>query len=443
MKHTRTTGLIFILLAFQFSARAQGHLWTLSECLDYAREHNIGVQRERLKVEEGDVRLNSSKSERLPEVNAVAGEVFSFGNYYSTTGRMEPNPYSGNNNLTYTSGQIEMDVPIFEGLRITNQIKADESALNAVRADLELLEKNLDIKVAGKFLECLYYKGMVEVADSQVKTSTLLVEKAEALVSEGSRPKSEYAEAESQLMSDKYSLTDAEGQYKLKLLDLRKAMNIPPDEEFEIADIDGLPEVPSMIPEEAVEYWPSITAAKARIDQANSLVKVARSKFYPSLSFTAAISTYYVKMFQSDFAFSNFGHQFFSENPNEVLGLSLKIPIFNRFSTRNNVKLAELKVRDMHLELADSKQSISLEMQDAYTKTRVAYDKYLASDRAVEAAKIAMDYAFDSYDAGKGSVYDYQQSRQKYISACNNLLQAKYSYLIYNRILELYRSGSN
>ena len=63
----RMTILVTVLLC-SLSAQAQQGPWSLSDCINYALEHNISVQQGELTVEQREVELNTAQNRRLPTV---------------------------------------------------------------------------------------------------------------------------------------------------------------------------------------------------------------------------------------------------------------------------------------------------------------------------------------------------------------------------------------
>lgn len=434
-----------MLCAFTLPVCAQ-RIWSLDDCIRYAETHSIDVQQRTVEVQQKDIQLSTSKYSRLPEVSAQIGEQLSFGNYNSTTGSMDGRKLDFNSDLSYTTGRLEVAVPIFEGLKVKNQIAADKFSLDAASADLNLARKNIGINIASAYFECLYYKSVVEVASSQVELSRQLVSRAGILVEEGRKPQSELAEAEAQLWDDKYVLIEAQGNYKLARMSLCHKMNLQFTEDFDVVGItsdEGAPTAYAGIYDNVAEIWPSIVAAKARIEQQKAMRNVARSEYFPSLSFHGSLSSFYVGMFNHDLGWGGFSDQFFRNNHNEVLGLHLKIPIFNKMRVRNNVRIADLNIRNMELYLDDARMALQKEIETACTNAFVAYDKYISAEKARSATEISLKYAQESYESGRTSLFEFQQCRQKHMTAQKNALQSKYDYFIRCRILRLYTETSS
>ena len=418
--------------------------WTLDECVQYAQEHNINIQQREVQLKNYELDCNTSQNAWLPQVDAQVGQQFSFGNYNATVGSMNGEQTSVNNNLAYTTGKFGFSMPVFNGFKIKNQIQSDKFNLEAASADLERARKDIGIRIATQYMQCLYYKSMTEVAQSQVDVSRKTLEKAQILFEEGKRPASEKAQAEAILASDQYELVKAEGQQRLALLDLAQLLNLTSAEDFDIAVLDDvqLPEIAEneqAMYESVVEAWPSVVYSKALIEKGKADIEIARAAYYPSLSLVGYVSTFYVDFFNQDLGWGGFGTQFFNNNLNEVIGVHLNIPVFSRMQTRNRLSQAKFNLTDRQLALDEARLALHNEIQTAYTNVSVAYDRYLSAMVAVEAAEVSVNYEQDRYDAGRGTIFDLQQSQQKHVAALHDALQAKYEYLIRNRILDFYR----
>ena len=151
------TILVTVLLC-SLSARAQQGPWSLSDCINYALEHNLSVQQSELTVEQREVELNTAQNRRLPTVSASASENLSFGR-----GLTADNTYS-NSNTTSTSFSLGGNVPVFQGFQITNGIKLSELNLAAATADLEKARDDIRVAVAQAYVQILYNQELLRVA---------------------------------------------------------------------------------------------------------------------------------------------------------------------------------------------------------------------------------------------------------------------------------------
>lgn len=430
------------MLASFFPISASARQWTLEQCIEYAVQNNLSLKKRAIDLQQSNIQLNTSKNSWLPEVRAELGEQLSFGNYNASTGSMDARKSDDNRDLSYATGSLSASINLFNGFKVMNSIKADQFNLDAATADLEQARKDISIQVATQYLQCLYHKGVSEVARLQVELSRSLLERTVRMVEEGKRPLSEQKEFEATLAEDCYTLSESEGNYKLAMLALAQFLNIPADQDFEICEVADYPimtQPADSIYENALNSWPAIIAAKARIEESKYRVKIARSDFYPVLSLGGSLKTFNVNMFNQNLGFGNFGEQFFSNNPNQVIGLQLSVPIFNRMQTRNNVRKAEAALQRQKVELEECNLNLLKEIQTAYANAEIAKEKETAALKSAEAAHVSFIFEQERYESGRGSVYDIQQARQKYFKASRKAVQSKYEYLIRQRILKFYQ----
>lgn len=418
---------------------AHAQTMSLAECVSYALEHNTSIEQRRLAEENQRVQLDNSRNSRLPSLNASLGQGWGFGRSTSREGTTIDRTSSN------TNFQLSTSVPLFTGLRIPNQIKADEFSLKAASENLRLARRNVGVQVATYYLNALYYRGLVDVQRRQLALDQSALDKARALFEAGKRPQSEVATAEAQVALSEHSLTEAVGNETLARLDLMQMLNLDGDvRQFAVQDIDTTNILtstseatasPAALFDEAVATYPSILAAEYNLESSRYQLKVARSGYLPTLSLSASYSNSYNYVYDMDNM--KFGKQL-DLNGSEYVGLSLNVPIFDRFQTRNSMRQARLNIESQNTALIEARQSLSKEIQQAYWNAQKARDNYASAQKANASTSLAYQYEEDRYESGKGTAYDLQQARTRLEKALHDELQAKYEYLMRMKILESY-----
>lgn len=431
--------LFLASLAICFSANAQERM-TLHDCVQFAIDHNISIEQRKLQTQNAEIALNTSKSSRLPAVTASLGQSFGFGRSTSRDGSTVDQTSAN------TSFNIGAQLPIFTGFRIPNQIKADEYSLKAATENLEKAKRDITVSVASYYLQALYYKGLTEIQTRQLELDRDALTKAQALYDAGRKPESEVAAAAAQVAMSEHSLTEAQGNELLARLDLIQLLNMNCDaDKFYVVELDttslmGDMPLPEAVFSYAVETHPAIMAAKYNLETSKHQLNVAKSSLMPSLSLSASYSNSYFHLYDSDFN-SSFGKQL-DLNGSEYVGLSLSIPIFSRFASRNSVRQAKLSVQNYNWALEEARQSLNKEIQQAYWNAAKARDNYFSAQKAAESTTIAYRYEADRYAAGRSTTYDLQSVRTRLEKALHDEIQSKYEYLIRVKILEFY-NGQN
>ncbi|MBO6063840.1 MAG: TolC family protein, partial [Bacteroidales bacterium] len=288
---TKSILLAAALLLSGGAARAQQAPWSLTDCINYALEHNLTVQQSALKVEQQEVELSTAQGRRLPTVNASASENFSFGR-----GLTADNTYS-NSNTTSTSFQLGGNMPIFQGFDINNGIKLSKLNLAAATADLEKARDDIRVAVAQAYVQILYNQELLRVAHEQAEHDAQLLEQVQERLRAGKVSDAEVSAQQATLAQSRQSEIQAEGNLQISLLELTQLLELPSPEGFSIVT----PEVgdpskallmrPEAIYDEAVAVKPAIEAAKLNVDAAELSIARAKGAYLPSLSLSGGLGT--------------------------------------------------------------------------------------------------------------------------------------------------------
>ena len=423
------------MLAASLLPAAAQKQWSLSECIDYALEHNITVKQSALEVGQREIDLDNAKSSRLPGVSASGSQNFSFGR-----GLTADNTYA-NTNTTNTSLSIGASVPLFNGLKISNGIELSKLNLKAATADFEKIREDIKMAVAQAYVQILYDMEIAEVAAEQVRIDSLQVHRLEEMASIGKASTAEVAAQKASLGQSQLTAVQADNNLSLAVLDLTQLLELPSPEGFTVVKPgDGMLSIPLMTPDviyaEAVGIKPVIRAEETRLEAADRNIKLAKGDYLPSLSLSGGLGTNYYT--SSGYTSAKFFEQL-GNNFSQYIGLSLNIPIFSRFSVRNGVKSAKITYDTQKLQLDNAKKSLYKDIQQAYYNALASDGKYNKSLSAVESAREAFSLTEAKYENGKADITEFDQSKTKYMSALSDLAQARYEYMYLRKILDFYR----
>ena len=426
-----------IMLALSASlALVQPHEWTLSECIDYALENNLSIKQSSLNVERNEIAVNTAINSRLPGVSASVGESLSFGR-----GLGDDNVYV-NTNASQTNFSVGADVPVFNGFQIKHNIEQTRLDLKAATADLDKAKDDIRVAVAQAYVQILYNMEILDVAENQVEIDSLQVERLSEMATNGKASRAEVSAQEATLAQSRVSLTQAQANLSLAILDLTQLLELPSPEGFAVVRPDaeavrtGLLMDPEEIYAEAVSFKPQIEAESLRLDSALKNVDIAKSAKLPSLSLSGGLGTNYYKA--NSYTATPFYDQL-SNKFSQYLNLSLNIPIFSRLATRNQIRTARLSVRNQEIQLESAKKQLYKEIQQAYYNAVAAQDKYRSSMVAQQSAKDAFELVRAKYENGKSGITEFNEAKGRFVSAGSDLAQARYSYLYQSRLLDFYR----
>lgn len=443
--------IIVLFAAFMTITMSVQEKWSLRQCIDYAIEHNIEIKQQSLQVEGAKIDLSTSKNSRLPNLNADLGANANFG---MSTMRDNTN---GSFNTFNSSAGVSTSVPVFTGFRITNEIKSKEFDLLSATANLSKARENLELQVTSLYLEVLFKKEIEKIYIEQLGLTSNQLEKTKALVESGKVPRSQEYDMLSQHAKDELNLTMSRNDLDISLLNLSQALNLTEDNKIDVVEpkIDKneiennkasiIP--PSEIYQTAIGIKPHVKVAEYDLESSKSKLKIAKAAYYPTVSFQMGYNTSYSNVFSKikdaqgqsvSYPNESFSSQLRNQS-REYIGLSVSIPVFNRFQTRNNVRSARLNIENSELVLDNVKLALYKEIQQAFQSATAAQAKFTSTEKAFQAAEESYKYAEQRYEIGKLSVFEFNEAQTKLLTSKSEQIQAKYDFVFRAKILDFYR----
>ena len=412
--------------------------WTLRQCIDYAIDHNIGIKQRANQRTQQEYNLSTARNSRLPDLSASASENFSFGRAQTLDGT-----YS-NRNTNNTSFGVGTSVPLFTGFQIPNSIKLSQLNLEAATADLEKAKNDIQMQVAQAYVQILYDMEMAVVARRQISIDSAQVARLDAFVRNGKASQAELSQQQATLSQAVLTATQADNNLQLSILALTQLLELPSPEGFTIKapvlstegntveSIGGA----DAIYAEALTIKPEVQAEQLRLEASERNIDIAKSALYPKLNFNAGLQTNYYKTngFQAEGFFDQMKNNFA-----QYVGLSLSVPIFNRYATRNSIRSAQVDRDNQLLQLDNVKKSLYKEIQQVYYSARAAMSKRESSEAANRSAYDAFALMQAKYENGKANITEFNEAKNNYLKTESDLVQARYELLYQTALLDFYR----
>jgi outer membrane protein len=415
---------------------AQNGGWTLRQCVAHAIENSLTVQRAGNLAEQSKVEVHTAKWARLPNLNGSANQNYSWGRAASPV----DNSYTNTNNST-ANFSLSTNVPLFTGLELPNQYSLSKLNLKAAIEDLNKAKNDMAINVASAYVQVLFNQELATVAKEQVALSKERLNRITRLAEIGKSSPAEVAEAKARVAQDEMSAVQAGNNYSISLLELSQLLELPTPDGFFLASPDEEPDFGKLTPPDAIFVQaltakPEILAAQYRLEGSEKSVRIAQSGYYPKLSFSAGLgsSFYTTKGRAGDDFFTQLDNHF-----NKYLGFSLSVPIFNRFTTRNRVRNAELQRLSYSIRLDETKKGLYKEIQQAWYNAVAAEAKYNSSVVAVAANEESFRLMGEKYENGKATAIEYNEAKLNLMKALSDKIQAKYDYMFRSKVLDFYK----
>ena len=432
MKTNYFLTIILIFCTLQISAQ---RVWTLHECDDTALMNNRNIKQQRLNYKSKVISYNQAKSDRLPNLNASIGQNFNFGRSLSVD-----NTYQNSNSQT-TSFSVSSGVNLYNGFRMKNAIEARQAELMAAGADVQKIEKDIILNVSAAFLQVLQNKELLRNADNQLQITRENMARRKELIEAGKLAQGEIFEIQAQEAKEELSRVQAENQLQLSLLDLAQVLELDHFQDIDVAVPVNLleNELALLSADEvyisALASRPEIRSAQYRLESSLKNIEIARAGYLPSLSLGAQRGTGYYNMSNMP-PNPSFGTQF-SNNISTGVGLSLSIPIFNRYEVKNQVENAKLNVESSKIDIENTKIELRKTIQQAYYNAIAAKNRWESSQKSVTANEESYRFASQKFEVGRANQYEVNLAKTNLSQSISEQTQAKYEYVFRMKILEL------
>lgn len=431
--------LVIVGLIFHFEyGYSQEKKWTLSECIDYAVTHNIEVKQSDNQIQNLKVEKNTLRNSFLPNLNAGASQNFTFGRSLNQNNTYE------DSNIQNSSFSVTTEIPIFAGFKRTASIAQNRFDLLAAEANRTLIENNLSLNVAGAYFQILLNKEIYHIALEQIQLTKEQEACTQLLIENGKAAESQLYDVRAQLADDELTATEAKNSLRLAFLELAQLMELKGHERFDIDSLGREISVPDMLSpvsiyQSALTCMPQIRQAYYTLQSKTKGIRIAKSGYYPTLSFAAGINTNY---YDNGSGLGETFRRQLNNNMQKSLCFTISIPLFDRFSTQNQVRTARIDEDNARLSLENEKKQLYKDIEQAYTDAISAFEKYRSTTKAVAANQEAHRYAMEKYAAGKSTVFEYNEVKMKLANALSQQSQAKYTYLLKDRVLTFYSCSS-
>ena len=445
---------LLVLFAFVLcsNTNAQTKKWTLKECVEYAVENNIQIKQTALDTLISIEIIRASKGNFLPSVSASASQNYNFGSFIGQTGLRISRDSRGNNFV------LNAGVNLFNGFQNINTKKQAELGLESSRLQLDVLKNNIMVFVANNYLNILFNKENLKIAEEQKEITQKQIDQIQELVNSGMRAKVELLDIQAQLAADEANIVNAEIGLESAILSLAQLLQIShigldvEDITVEMPTDELIYSTADEVFEKAVTVRPEIKSAELGIKNSELSTEIAKGSFYPSLRVGGGLGTTYQHS-QGDkdvrplidpndpnniiFVPNGFGEQL-ENNLGYNAGASLSIPIFNGNRTKTSVNRAVVNEKKAAYRLEQEKQTLRSNIETSFTDAKAALNQYLISKASLKAQDAAFINAQQSYELEAINTFEYEQVRTRFVNAQSSLVRAKYNFIFKSKLLEFY-----
>ena len=425
---------------------AQTKQWTLQECIDYAMQHNITLQRAKLQLQSAKEDVSQSKAALLPSLNA------------STSHNLAYRPWQDSGMTTVTNGTVNTKVDkasyngsyglnaswtVWNGNRNRNQVKLNKLSEEQAELEAQTTANSIQEKIAQLYVQILYLAEAVKVNEESLKTSKKNEDRGREMVNVGKMSKADLAQLSSQRATDEYNIVSAEAQVKNYKLQLKQLLEIVDDSEFDIVipattDAQAQAEIPSLMSvyEQALSTRPEIQSAEMAIKSSDVSIDIAKAGRMPTVSLSASAGTS-----TNSLANNGWGDQM-KFNFNSGAGVNVSVPIFDQRQTKTNVNKARIQRESNLLALQDQQKQLYQTIENYWLDATTNQQKFRAAQASVDSEQQSYDLLQEKFNVGLTNIVELMSGKDRLLQAEQNKLQSKYMTILNLQMLKFYQ-GNN
>lgn len=416
--------ILTLALLFTFSSlKAQDEL-SLKKALRHALEYKAEAKLAILDIENSSYQIEEVRSNALPHLN-IEGNIVNnplIQELPLTLGgqtQMIPVNLKWNSQATATVTQMLFNQAVFMGLKAARTAK-DFYIINKDLTDEQIIEK-----VATAYYQVFQSKEMLKALETTVESTTKIKNIIEELHKNGLATQIDLDRtnvALSNLKAQKQQVLNAielqENALKFLIgMDLNQSIILSQDS----FDIDET----KILAENNIGNRTELHLLEKQKDLLHYKKKASLADYYPSLA-----------------AFGSFGYQGLGDKftwggkpsdgvfwtNNAMVGVSLKIPVFNGFEVRSKVRQVNIELKKVDVEIENTKQALTLDFKNAITSLENALITINIQKDNVSLAKSILSNIQNNYKHGLASLTDLLNAENAYTEAENNYTTAQLDY---------------
>ena len=436
-----TKGMIPLFLFAFIPTHAQKQ-WTMQECIDYAMQNNITLQKARLSQQSAVEDVKGSKGALLPTVSASANQSLGYRPWQDTGSTTVTNGMVNTKvDKTYLNGSYGVNAQwtVWNGNKNTNNVKLNK--LSGQQAELQVAEtaNSIQERIAQLYVQILYLDESIKVSKASLETSQKNEERGKEMVEVGKMSKADLAQLTAQRASDEYNVVDAQAQMANYKLQLKQLLELTGEEEFDVVipqttDDQALAEIPALqnVYQQALLSRPEIESSKLAIESSDLNVKIAKAGWLPSLSLSGSFST------STNSLSSNGWSNQMKTNFSTQAGLTLSVPLFDGRQTRTSVNKAKIQRQQAQLDLQDQQKTLYQTIEGYWLDANTNQQRFRAAQTTVESEQQSYDLLAEKFNLGLTNIIELMNGKDKLLSAQQNRLQSKYQTILNQQLLRFY-----
>ena len=448
--------LFAVILLAVFAGPAAGQTRdTLPLSLETAVERALSLGDEvllaRAQIELADAQLMTARASALPQLRMNGAYTHVIENARAqAVGQIfnQPNSYSSNLNLSQS---------LFQGGRVFAGMRAASRLRGAARLTAEEARNNTSYDVQRAYLQALFAQQLTGIQGANLELADAQLRQIMQFESSGRAARYDVLRARVQRANIEPQFIEARNEYDLAVLELKRLANIPAEQPLVLTTQLTPQSVQQMVAamepvSTSIEDRPSVRAAELIAEARHAAIRVARADLFPSLSvfvqsgyqafplggFPTRAGSLDVVPCAPGSTQTNCTRQNGGWFSDRSVGVQVSWPIFDGLRTKGNIDAAQANARIADLQLAQEREDVALEIEQARATFEAARALFTARQENAGEANEAFRLATLRFTRGLSTQLDVSDAQIALMTARTN--EARSVYDLYLALAELARA---
>ncbi|WP_454883726.1 TolC family outer membrane protein [Sphingomonas oryzagri] len=385
---------------------------TLTDALVAAYKGNPTLTGTRAQLRSTDEQAAIARANGRPTLGASVGLTQGVDNYRKFSSF----------NQQITAG-AQLSVPLYQGGRVRNAVKAADARVNSGRQSLRSTEGQVLVDTVTAYMDVLRDRAIVGLNENNVKVLQTNLDATSDQFQAGTLTLTDVAQSQARLEDGRAQLASARATLTNSEENYRRVVGVSPDALDQPPVLPVLPAGPDQAEDTAIDNNPDIAAAAAAVKAAHFDVQTARASRMPTI--TAQANNNYARYTQgASNVFTGNASQL--EGDSTSVGVSLNLPLYQG-------GLPSAQIRQ-----AQDLEQVAMEQQTATERlvvanARAAFSSYVAtqeviksSEEALKANTLALEGVQAEQSAGLRQVLDVLNAEQEKLGSQVTLVSAQH-----------------
>lgn len=437
------TLILVIVTATSTNAMAQNiKKWSLRQCIDYAMDNNIQLQKSKISENVAETELKQAKAGLLPNLSGSMTQSLSYRPFQKSSSNFVNGSITSNSsNKTIQNGSygINANWTVWNGGINTNSIKSKQKDLEITRLESMQQANSIQEQITQLYVQILYSSDAVKVNKEINKKDSIAYVQGQEMLKAGKLSRSDLQQLKAAVSESGYAVVNSITQVRNYKLQLKQLLELQPGEEFDITPISTDERlVTSIIPDKmdvystALASRPEIISGKYNIESSELQLKIAKAGYMPTVSLTGGIGDNHMTGTNE-----NFGNQM-KYNLSGSVGLTLSIPIFDNRQTKSAIEKAKYNYANAQLDLTDKEKDLYSAIETYWLNATSNQQRFIAAKSNVESQQENNDLISEQFRLGLKDIVELTTSRSSLLQAKQEMLESKYMTLLNVQLLKFY-----